>query len=112
MNVDSFIPCPIFKESFHLSRRKYVPEKSGCYVLTNFSGIVLYVGLAKNLQRRMNDHLKSSGKTTETVFGRAVLFHWIETDDINKIERTWLNIHIAYEGSMPILNKIYSPTAV
>jgi predicted GIY-YIG superfamily endonuclease len=111
MNLDLLIPFPSLKESFHLSREKYISEKSGCYVLTTFSGLVLYIGLAKNLRRRMNDHLKNSEKTTETASGRAVLFHWIESDDINKVERTWLNIHIANEGSMPKLNKIFSPTA-
>jgi len=80
-------------------------------VLTNFSKEVLYVGLADNLRRRMNQHLDSPTKTNETNRGRAVLFHWIESPDTNKIERTWMNIHIQTEGVLPLLNRSYSPTA-
>ena len=58
----------------------------------------------------MNEHLDNPEKTNTTKLGRAVIFHWIESNDVNKIERTWLNIHIQNEGCYPELNKIYSPT--
>lgn len=112
MNVESLTPSPFRKESFHLSREKFLPETAGCYVLTTFAGIVLYVGLAKNLRRRMRNHLNDPGKAGATSLGRAVKFYWFETGDINKVERTWLNIHLEHEGVLPILNKIYSPTSV
>ena len=60
----------------------------------------------------MNQHLDSSQKTLETVLGRAVFFYWIQTDDTNKVERTWMNIHIQHEGIRPLLNKIDSPVFV
>ena len=66
---------------------------------------------AINLRRRMKDHLDSPTKTGETKLGRAILFHWIESPDTNKIERTWMNIHIQNEGALPVLNRSYSPTA-
>ncbi|MGD0908562.1 MAG: GIY-YIG nuclease family protein [Candidatus Acidiferrales bacterium] len=88
-----------------------MPETSGCYVLTTFEKLVLYVGLATNLRRRMNEHLDSPEKTRATEKGRSVLFHWLETPDINKVERTWLNIHVQHEGAYPPLNKIYSPVS-
>ena len=68
--------------------------------------------LSTNLRRRINDHLDNEQKTSPTVNGRAVLFCWIESKDINKIERTWLNIHIQHEGAIPVLNKIYSPVSI
>jgi hypothetical protein len=80
-------------------------------VLTTFEKLVLYVGLATNLRRRMNEHLDSPEKTRATEKGRSVLFHWLETPDINKVERTWLNIHVQHEGAYPPLNKIYSPVS-
>jgi hypothetical protein len=40
-----------------------------------------------------------------------VLFHWLETNDINTVERTWMNIHIQHEGTLPPLNKVYSPVS-
>ena len=72
---------------------------------------MLYIGLAENLRRRMNDHLDSPSKASETRLGRAVLFHWLETADTNKVERTWMNIHAQSEGTLPLLNKVYSPVS-
>lgn len=59
----------------------------------------------------MNSHLDSPTKVGETRLGRAVLFFWLECIDINKIERTWMNIHIQHEGTLPVLNTVYSPTS-
>jgi hypothetical protein len=43
--------------------------------------------------------------------GSAIWFHWIEDADIQKIERTWMNIHIQHEGLLPPLNMVYSPVS-
>jgi hypothetical protein len=59
----------------------------------------------------MNDHLDSPEKTSETDKGRAILFYWLETPDINMVERTWMNIHLQHEGRLPLLNKMYSPVS-
>lgn len=112
MNIEKLVPVPTRYETFRRSRLRFVPAVSGCYVLTTFSRTVVYIGLAKNLQRRMNQHLDSPEKTCETAFGRAVLFFWFETPDLNKVERTWMNIHIEHEGAIPLLNMVYSPTPV
>jgi hypothetical protein len=71
--------------------------------------VVLYIGLTVNLRRRMNEHLNDPKKIADANLGRVALFHWIESPDINKIERTWMNIHIQHEGALPVLNKVYSP---
>jgi hypothetical protein len=112
MNIDKLIPQPTSNETFRRNRLRFVPTASGCYALTTFSRAVLYIGLAKNLQRRMNQHLDSPEKTCETPLGRAVRFFWFETVNLNKVERTWMNIHIQHEGAIPELNKVYSPTPV
>jgi hypothetical protein len=112
MNVQALVPEPIQSETFRRNRERFIPDKPGCYVLTNFSKEVMYVGLAKSLRRRFSQHLDSEQKTAVTKRGRAVLFWWVETEDINKIERTWMNIHIQHEGVLPLLNGVYSPTAV
>jgi hypothetical protein len=111
MNISELVPQPTSCESFHRSRSQYVPDVSGCYVLTTFSRVVLYLGLATNLRTRMNDHLDDPEKTAPTKCGRAVLFHWVLTDELNKVERTWMNIHVQHEGCYPVLNKIYSPVS-
>jgi hypothetical protein len=111
VNVTELVPTPPKVEPFRRDRERFVPEKSGCYVLTTFGRVVLYVGLAKNLRRRMNDHLDSEAKTAVTTHGRAVLFFWIASDEIEKIERTWMNIHLQHEGRLPVLNSVYSPVS-
>jgi len=111
MNVERLVPQPTGCETFLRSRGRFVPEAAGCYVLATFSRVVLYVGLAKNLRKRMNDHLDSPKKTGDTKYGRAMLFYWTETPDPNLIERTWLNTHLEHEGVLPVLNSIFSPTA-
>jgi len=111
MNISLLIPPPLDSEAFRRNRQNFIPDKAGCYVLTNFSKEVMYVGLATSLRRRFNQHLDSDHKTAVTALGKAVLFFWTETAAINKVERTWMNIHIQHEGTLPLLNAVYSPTA-
>jgi excinuclease UvrABC nuclease subunit len=110
MNISALVPQPQERETFRRHRLRYIPEASGCYALTTFSQVVLYIGLTDNFRRRMKEHLDNSNKTRETTSGRAVFFYWIVSEERNRIERTWQNIHIQHEGALPELNKIYSPT--
>ena len=111
MKLAALTPQPTKVEPFRRSRERFLPTAAGCYVLTTFEKDVLYIGLSKNLRRRINEHLDSPTKTSLTADGRAVLVHWIETVELNKVERTWLNIHLLNEGVLPILNSVYSPTS-
>jgi hypothetical protein len=70
---------------------------------------VLYVGRAGNLRKRLTAHLDNPDKTGATANGRAVWFFWIETAEIAKVERTWMNICLAQEGRLPVLNGLYAP---
>jgi len=110
MNISELNPKPTHREPFNRNKERFVPEVAGCYVLTTFEGAVLYVGLTENLRRRLNKHLDSAQKTGLTKFGRAAFFHWLETADTYKVERTWLNIHLYTEGVLPVLNRMNSPT--
>ncbi len=111
MNVRSLSPLPTAQEAFQRSRLRFLPEGSGCYVLSTFDGTVLYVGLSVSLRRRMNEHLDDAKKTSVTAAGRAVLIHWLEHQDVARVERTWMNIHIENEGKMPVLNGVFSPVS-
>ncbi len=33
------------------------------------------------------------------------------TPDTNKVERTWQNTHVEYEGVLPLLNSVNSPVS-
>ena len=111
MNISELFPLPTQYETFKRARERYIPDKPGCYALATFSKVVLYIGLTNNLRRRMNEHLDNPEKTCETENGRAVFFFWIESHEINKIERTWMNIHNLIDGALPEFNKVYSPTS-
>lgn len=109
MHVDKLVPRASRSEPFRWSHEKFVPAVPGCYALCSAIGTVLYVGLADNLRSRMGDHLSTPEKTAETPFGRAVLFYWIESDQVHSVERAWMNTHIQYEGVLPYLNRVFSP---
>lgn len=48
---------------------KLIPEKPGCYLYRNDEGIIIYVGKAKNLKRRVNSYFNriQTGKTKALV---------------------------------------------
>jgi hypothetical protein len=112
MKVSELVPQARRRESFRRSSERLVPSRPGCYALATFDQTVLYVGLANNLRRRMGEHLDNSMKRAQTTLGSAIWFFWLETPQIEKIERTWINIHIQHEGVLPLLNKAYSPVGL
>jgi len=111
MNVSELVPTPQKRVEFHMRGRKQVPATSGCYVLSTFNGTILYVGLAKSLNSRFFQHRESKGKRDETEIGRATWFYFIESveAELNRIERSWQQQHVAMHGCLPILNKVESP---
>ncbi|WP_432422120.1 GIY-YIG nuclease family protein [Rhizobium leguminosarum] len=105
------MPRPSAKEPFRRASARYVPDRSGCYVLATFEEEVLYIGLATNLRRRLQQHLDNTQKTRATDLGRAVWFFWLETDHLPQLERTWMNSFALQHGKLPALNSIYSPVS-
>lgn len=99
--------CDVFRKS----RERLVPDKAGCYVLTTFDGEVLYIGLAKNLRRRIAQHLDNPAKILPTPKGRAVIVHWRFASELEQLERTWLLIHEQHEARLPVLNRVHSPVS-
>ena len=112
MKVDELVPAPPYREPFRRNRERFIPTVSGCYVLATFELEVLYVGLTNSLRRRMNEHLDNESKRALTEKGRAIFFCWLEGEDIARIERTWMATHLNQEGTLPVLNKVFSPVSV
>ena len=112
MKVQDLKPMPDHRENFRHNRQRFIPKKSGCYVLATFQGDVLYVGLTKDLQHRFGDHLDDAKKISKTENGRAFFFHWFECDELEKVERTWQNECELEDGVLPILNRVKSPVSV
>ncbi|MBR3229572.1 MAG: excinuclease ABC subunit C, partial [Bacilli bacterium] len=52
-----------------LEKLKLVPHLPGCYLMKNKSGVIIYVGKAKDLRNRLNSYFHSShtGKTAKLV---------------------------------------------
>jgi predicted GIY-YIG superfamily endonuclease len=112
MKVGELVPEPHHREPFRRNRERFIPTESGCYVLTTFELEVLYVGLTNSLRRRMKEHLDNEDKRAITEKGRAIFFYWFEGEDIARIERTWMAAHLNREGTLPVLNKVFSPVSV
>ncbi len=112
MKIDRLSPLPMKREVFAWSHHSRVPAQAGCYVLTNFSGEVLYVGQATvSIRDRMGSHLDSDEKRAVGTLGAAYWFYYLLRDDkeVGFVERGWINQSIRETGSRPPLNKIDSP---
>ena len=61
---------------------KLIPEKPGCYLYKNSDGLIIYVGKAKNLKRRVNSYFNKiqTGKTAALV-DQISDFEYIVTKD-------------------------------
>ncbi|MGU9963468.1 MAG: GIY-YIG nuclease family protein [Candidatus Halichondribacter symbioticus] len=111
MNIDKLTPPTKNKTNFRFSSSHKVPQKSGCYVITNYDGDIFYIGQAVDIHRRFEEHLKNPKKTSITPKGRAFWFHWLEWDAVklNSLERGWLNTYSATIGELPIMNSQNPP---
>ncbi len=111
MTVNNLIPQPQSRVRFSLSNWKLVPKSSGCYALTTFDGVILYLGLSENLHRRFSEHRDTDAKRLPTQSGLATWFYYLlcDSEQLNRVERTWLNEYVTEHGVLPVLNKINSP---
>lgn len=111
MNVSELKPEVLLRFEFRLRNQKFIPALPGCYALTTFDGLILYVGLSEQLRVRFGQHRESKEKTAVTDLGRVFWFYHLEAElnEIHRIERAWLNQHLDLHGEFPILNKMSSP---
>ena len=111
MRVDQLRPLPDQRTEFAWSHHVMVPAQPGCYVLANYAGEVLYVGLASvSIHDRMGIHLDTGAKRKPSAFGVPFWFYYLLTTptQVAPTERGWMNQAILEDGSMPILSKVYS----
>jgi hypothetical protein len=112
MKVNTLSPLPSRRELFAWSHHSRVPQEPGCYVLTTFSGDILYVGLATvSIRDRMGKHLDTKEKRGSGSLGTAYWFHYLlqPPKDVAFVERGWINQAILETGARPPFNKIDSP---
>ena len=107
VNAEALNPPPSNREPFRLTSVRFVPDSSGCYLLTNFKGEILYIGKTECLSRRLQNHLSSKDKLIETSKGSAIFFHWTGPVEFPELlENSWLSQYEAREGNLPPMNKV------
>ena len=114
MNPNELVPIPKCKAKFDYSAINKIPREMGCYALCNFNNDILYVGLAKNLLKRISQHLEDSKKQLLTKYGKAFWFYYLELEsekDIFRTERGWINQYLLKHGEFPPMNKMHSPVS-
>jgi|GEM_PF-755879 len=112
MNVKKLKPQPDKKVKFDFQGIRIVPEDMGCYVLTNFHGEIIYLGLAKKLKQRALQHFDNDEKRDLTEMGKSYWLFYIILENekaMYRTERGWLNQYELQHGKLPPLNKIHSP---
>ena len=100
------------RTSFDPQKNNKIPRESGLYVLTNFSGDILYVGISVNLYRRFSEHLKSKKYSEVSPSGRVFWFYYTlcQTEEHRSLERGVLSHIELHEGKLPWFNQVRAPT--
>lgn len=90
---------------------RVVPKSSGVYVLASYFDLILYIGVSKNLNRRMMQHLQTEEKQSLSPWGRVYWFYYkqcLESEG-SVGERGWMQAFQLQEGRLPHFNKIEAP---
>lgn len=85
---------------------KLIPEKPGCYLMKNSDGIIIYVGKAKNLKRRVNSYFNKihTGKT-KVLVEQITDFEYIVTNSETESLILEINLIKRYNPKYNILLK-------
>lgn len=96
---------------FSQQKEKRIPKESGVYLLTNFSGEVLYVGVSINLRRRFCEHINSSKASLLTPQGKSFWFYYTlcYEKEYRALERGLLCQVELVEGRLPWFNQVRAP---
>jgi len=108
MNVRELNDSSLVRLEFSKRKTVLVPRNHGVYVLSNYFDSILYIGVSKNLQRRMLEHLNSEEKKNLTPEGRAYWFFYkvCSENEARPEERGWILHYALHEGKLPYFNKI------
>ena len=83
-----------------------LPQLPGCYLMKNKDGVIIYVGKAKDLYKRVNSYFKGTvtGKTRKMV-SEVVDFTYIITNSETEAFITEINLIKEYNPKYNILLK-------
>ena len=83
-----------------------IPEKPGCYLMKSKDGLIIYVGKAKNLKRRVNSYFNKihTGKT-KVLVSQITDFEYIVTNSETESLILEINLIKRYNPKYNILLK-------
>lgn len=113
MLVSRLIPNTNSRSLFEWSSAMLVPDAPGCYTLATHDDIIVYVGQATNLNRRLRDHLASDDKRSRTRWGYARWFSYrlCDASELSQLENAWVQqFKLANRGSLPTFNQVEPPS--
>lgn len=113
MRADELLPPVEGSVQFSWATIGQVPEFTACYVLAAHDRTILYIGQARNLSRRIRQHLGDSDKRQDTAWGmaRRLYFKSCSSNELSQLERTWVVAFVlANGGELPPFNKIQPPS--
>ena len=92
---------------FRRSEEMRVPDAPGCYVMTNITDDVIYIGQSKDLNQRIGQHLDDRRMTGKTSLGLVSWFYfgYWPSDDHSVVEDGLLFKYRAAHGHWPPLNR-------
>lgn len=111
MRIDKLSPKIENTIEFEFSNQKKIPIVFGCYVISNFTNEIMYIGKATSLKNRFTNHLDTPEKNIKTKIGKAYWFSYRickNEFEISNLERGWLNEYELKNGDLPIFNKIHA----
>ena len=108
MNVKELIPSVTHSGRIWPGQENFAHEGSGCYVITDFIGDILFIGTGANIRDSIILTLSSLEKPASVSYQNPGFFHWRLAMDPVALERVWLKRHTLAEGFLPVLNRGFS----
>ena len=112
MQVGRLVPKADSRQLFAGSSIGVVPETPGCYALVTHDKIVVYIGQANDINRRMQEHLACDEKRSRTPWGYArwLYYRLCDVSDLSQLESEWTRqFKLASRGRRPHFNKHEPP---
>lgn len=113
MHADKLLPPVEPPVQFSWATIGQIPEFTACYVLAAHDTTILYIGQARNLSRRIRQHLDDPDKRQETTWGMAqwLYFRRCSDNELSQLEHAWIMAFmLANGGDLPPFNKIQPPS--
>ena len=104
MNVRELIPSVTHVAKLRLSEVDRAHDGSGSYVISTFSGDILFIGIGGNIRDCFAKSMSALKKPAFSSHRQPVFFHWRLATNPAALTEIWLKRHRLSEGCVPLLN--------